>query len=176
MAEPKPYYGLSKILDKSKKRKELEKERAQAKKDYQNKKSSSTAVSGTMKDKQVDTTIGPKMSVDKKPVVKKTTTKKEETKTYQDAKLNESNAPRPNYTKDPIAFRTGPQVSPKKEMSTMEKAKDIIGVGREATEKEKMGRSLQDAARRSMGMKKGGSVKCKRDGCAVRGKTKGKLY
>ena len=63
----------------------------------------------------------------------------------------------------------------KKEMTMMEKAKDIIGVGREATEKEKIGRALQDNARKSMGMKKGGKVYCK-DGCAVRGKTKGKLY
>jgi hypothetical protein len=41
--------------------------------------------------------------------------------------------------------------------------------------KKKCGRALQDNARKSMGMKKGGKVYCK-DGCAVRGKTKGKLY
>ena len=92
-------------------------------------------------------------------------------KPSQDAKLNKSNAPMPNFTPKKVDKMD----APKKEMTMMEKAKDIIGVGREATEKEKMGRALQDNARKSMGMKKGGKVYCK-DGCAVRGKTKGKLY
>jgi hypothetical protein len=176
MAEPKPYYGISKLSDRAKKRKEVAKERAQAKKDYQNKKSSSTAVSGTMKGKQVDTTISPNMSgikkVDKnfkpKPVEGP---EKLTFKPSQDAKLNKSNAPMPNFTPKKVDKMD----APKKEMTMMEKAKDIIGVGREATEKEKMGRALQDNARKSMGMKKGGKVYSK-DGCAVRGKTKGKLY
>jgi hypothetical protein len=135
-----------------------------------------TAVPGTMKGKQVDTTIGPNMSgikkVDKnfnpKPVEGP---EKLTFKPSQDAKLNKSNAPMPNFTPKKVDKMD----APKKEMTMMEKAKDIIGVGREATEKEKMGRALQDNARKSMGMKKGGKVYCK-DGCAVRGKTKGKLY
>jgi len=127
-----------------------------------------TAAPGSEGYKPTKTDIGPKMSVVKKPAPKP---KKEEVKTYQDAKLNKSNAPMPNFTPKKVDKMD----APKKEKTMMEKAKDIIGVGREATEKEKMGRALQDNARKSMGMKKGGKVYCK-DGCAVRGKTKGKLY
>ena len=102
----------------------------------------------------------------KKPVVKKTTPKKEETKTYQDAKLNKSNAPMPDFT-------------PKKETKT-----DMVDVAPKKEEFDRMqaARDQMKRARESMGMgsrfgyKKGGSVKRNmRDGCAVRGKTKGKL-
>jgi hypothetical protein len=133
-----------------------------------NKKETTDRAPGSEGYKPIKTDIGPKMSVDKKPAPKP---KKEEVKTYQDAKLNKSNAPMPNFTPKKVDKMD----APKKEKTMMEKAKDIIGVGREATEKEKMGRALQDNARKSMGMKKGGKVYCK-DGCAVRGKTKGKLY
>jgi len=144
-----------------------------------------TAVPGTMEGQQVDTTISPynkpkqkrdnSLKIEDENIKKliernKRNPKKEEVKTYQDSKPNQSNAP------SPFKPRKVEETAPtKKEMTMMEKAKDIIGVGREATEKEKMGRALQDNARKSMGMKKGGKVYCK-DGCAVRGKTKGKLY
>jgi len=158
-------------------------DRAKAKRDQAKGK---TAVPRTMKGQQVDTTISPyikpkqkrdnSLKIEDENLKKlvernKRNPKKEEVKTYQDAKLNKSNAPMPNFTPKKVDKMD----APKKEMTMMEKAKDIIGVGREATEKEKMGRALQDNARKSMGMKKGGKVYCK-DGCAVRGKTKGKLY
>jgi hypothetical protein len=183
MAEPKPYYGISKLSDRAKKRKEVAKERAQAKKDYQNKKSSSTAVSGTMKGKQVDTTISPNMSGIKKSERGQALFKNVKVPYKPTPKIEGNIASRVDNSDN---TRIGPNMNQvnkqdakstltKKEMTMMEKAKDIIGVGREATEKEKMGRALQDNARKSMGMKKGGKVYSK-DGCAVRGKTKGKLY
>ena len=141
-----------------------------------NKKETADRAPGSEGYKPTKTDIGPKnMSSDKKPNYKPNypninTDRIFKNKTYQDSKPNQSNAP------SPFKSRKVKDTAPtKKEMTMMEKAKDIIGVGREATEKEKMGRALQDNARKSMGMKKGGKVYCK-DGCAVRGKTKGKLY
>jgi hypothetical protein len=154
MAEPKPYYGISKLSDRAKKRKEVAKERAQAKKDYQNKKSSSTAVSGTMKGKQVDTTISPNMSGIKKSERGQASFKNVKVPYKPTPKIEGNIASRVDNSDN---TRIGPNMN------------------QEATEKEKMGRALQDNARKSMGMKKGGKVYCK-DGCAVRGKTKGKLY
>jgi hypothetical protein len=142
-----------------------------------------TAVSGTMQGKQVDTTMGPNMSQVNKPQRKKLIDKMPDKRVTPpkpegniasrvDNSDNTRIGPNMNQVNKPDAKSTP---APKKEMTMMEKAKDIIGVGREATEKEKIGRALQDNARKSMGMKKGGKVYCK-DGCAVRGKTKGKLY
>ena len=137
-----------------------------------NKKETADRAPGSEGYKPTKTDIGPFKKVDKnfnpKPVEGPG---KLTFKPSQDAKLNKSNAPMPNFTPKKVDKMD----APKKEMTMMEKAKDIIGVGREATEKEKMGRALQDNARKSMGFKKGGKVYCK-DGCAVRGKTKGKLY
>ena len=59
---------------------------------------------------------------------------------------------------------------PVNKKSTLDKVKDVIGIGRPATKKEKMGRSLQRKAQASMGFKKGGSI----DGCAKRGFTRAK--
>ena len=137
-----------------------------------NKKETTDKAPGSEGYKPTKTDIGPFKKVDKnfkpKPVEGP---EKLTFKPSQDAKLNKSNAPMPNFTPKKVDKMD----APKKEKTMMEKAKDIIGVGREATEKEKIGRALQDNARKSMGMKKGGKVYCK-DGCAVRGKTKGKLY
>jgi hypothetical protein len=90
----------------------------------------------------------------------------------------------------------------KKDMSTMDRIKDVIGIGRPATEREQMGRNMQKQAQGLMqrptsredmkkggkvhkmpdgtkmkgakhGMKHGGAVKAKSiDGIAVRGKTR----
>ena len=142
-----------------------------------------TAVSGTMKGKQVDTTMGPNMSGIKKSERGQALFKNVKVPYKPTPKIEGNIATRVDNSDN---TRIGPNMNQvnkqdakstltKKEMTMMEKAKDIIGVGREATEKEKMGRALQDNARKSMGMKKGGKVYSK-DGCAVRGKTKGKLY
>jgi hypothetical protein len=136
-----------------------------------------------MKGKQVDTTISPNMSGIKKSERGQASFKNVKVPYKPTPKIEGNIASRVDNSDN---TRIGPNMNQvnkqdakstltKKEMTMMEKAKDIIGVGREATEKEKMGRALQDNARKSMGMKKGGKVYCK-DGCAVRGKTKGKLY
>jgi hypothetical protein len=57
----------------------------------------------------------------------------------------------------------------KKDMSTMDRIKDVIGIGRPATEREQMGRDLQDNARKSMGMKKGGKVHKMPNGSMMKG-------
>ena len=113
----------------------------------------------------------------------------------QDAKPNQSNAPKPDYkTKKNLpplqekkkasssfkpfdkANKTEKKVLQKRfpeKKSTLDKVKDAIGIGRSATKKEKMGRSLQRKAQASMGMKKGGKVGgCKVDGIAIRGRTR----
>jgi hypothetical protein len=48
---------------------------------------------------------------------------------------------------EPVNKQDAKSTLTKKEMTMMEKAKDIIGVGREATEKEKMGRALEKRRR-----------------------------
>ena len=142
-----------------------------------------TAAPGSEGYKPIKTDIGPNMSQVNKPERGK--------RLFKDVKIDYKPRPKPegniaSRVDNSDNTRIGPNMNQinksdtktaptKKEMTMMEKAKDIIGVGREATEKEKMGRALQDNARKSMGMKKGGKVYCK-DGCAVRGKTKGKLY
>jgi len=147
-----------------------------------NKKETADRAPGSEGYKPTKTDIGPKMSVDKPERGKRL---------FKDVKIDYKPRPKPegniaSRVDNSDNTRIGPNMNQinksdtktaptKKEMTMMEKAKDIIGVGREATEKEKMGRALQDNARKSMGMKKGGKVYCK-DGCAVRGKTKGKLY
>ena len=113
----------------------------------------------------------------------------------QDAKPNQSNAPKPDYkTKKNLpplqekkkasssfkpfdkANKTEKKVLQKRfpeKKSTLDKVKDAIGIGRSATKKEKMGRSLQRKAQASMGFKKGGRVGgCKVDGIAIRGRTR----
>ena len=57
----------------------------------------------------------------------------------------------------------------KKDMPTMDRIKDVIGIGRPATEREQMGRDLQDNARKSMGMKKGGKVHKMPNGSMMKG-------
>jgi uncharacterized protein HemX len=112
--------------------------------------------------------------------------KSEETKTYQDAKLNKSNAPMPGFTpKKPEVKK--PEVK-KPEVKKFSPKKVDAADKAEAPKKEEFdrmqaARDQMKRARESMGMgsrfgyKKGGSVKRNmRDGCAVRGKTKGKLY
>ena len=92
----------------------------------------------------------------------------------QDAKPNPSNAPRPDYTAKSIEKKGENKKTniekPVNKKSTLDKVKDVIGIGRPATKKEKMGRSLQRKAQASMGFKKGGSI----DGCAKRGFTRAK--
>ena len=92
----------------------------------------------------------------------------------QDAKPNPSNAPRPDFTSTRIEKKGEAKKTnikkPVNKKSTLDKVKDAIGIGRPATKKEKMGRSLQRKAQASMGFKKGGSI----DGCAKRGFTRAK--
>ena len=92
----------------------------------------------------------------------------------QDAKPNPSNAPRPDFTSKRVEKKDGDKKTnikkPVNKKSTLDKVKDVIGIGRPATKKEKMGRSLQKKAQASMGFKKGGSI----DGCAKRGLTRAK--
>ena len=92
----------------------------------------------------------------------------------QDAKLNPSNAQRPDFTSKRVEKKDKTKKTninkPTNKKSTLDKVKDAIGIGRPATKKEKMGRSLQRKAQASMGFKKGGSI----DGCASRGYTKAK--
>jgi uncharacterized protein HemX len=102
----------------------------------------------------------------KKPGPKKFSPKKEETKTYQDAKLNKSNAPMPDFTPKKVDAADKAEAPKKEEFDRMQAARDQMKRARES-----MGMGSR------FGYKKGGSVKRNmRDGCAVRGKTKGKLY
>ena len=80
----------------------------------------------------------------------------------QDAKLNKSNAQRPDFTPKPVDKKVETKkVEPKKvtrNSSTIDKIKKTMGIGRKRTAKEDMGYELQNKARASMGMKHGGSV------------------
>jgi len=105
--------------------------------------------------KPTQTNKGPNMSAVNKP--KKTVNAPKKEQTYYKSNPNKSNAPRPDYT-------------PKKP-ETKEKEKfDRMAAAR----------NQQRMAQKAMGFKKGGMLKkggkvyCK-DGCAVRGKTRGKL-
>jgi len=100
----------------------------------------------------------------KKPEPKKFSPKKEETKTYQDAKLNKSNAPMPDFTPKKVDAADKAEAPKKEEFDRMQAARDQMKRARES-----MGMGSR------FGYKKGGKVYSK-DGCAVRGKTKGKLY
>ena len=96
----------------------------------------------------------------------RTNNKPESTTKSQDAKPNKSNTPKPDYSN-----------KTKAKTSMMDKFKSLVGADREPTAKEKLGRNLQDNARKSMGMKKGGAVKSRSrsiNGIAVRGLTKAK--
>ena len=123
-------------------------DRAKAKRDQVKGK---TAVSGTMKGKQVDTTKGPNMNRGTKP-----------------KKSGSVPAPRPRPESKVIyeeeALKIGPDMS---KVNKPEKKKfDRMAAAR----------NQQRMAQKSMGFKKGGSVKkCKRDGVCVRGKTKGRM-
>ena len=100
----------------------------------------------------------------KKPEPKKFSPKKEETKTYQDAKLNKSNAPMPDFTPKKVDAADKAEAPKKEKFDRMQAARDQMKRARES-----MGMGSR------FGYKKGGKVYSK-DGCAVRGKTKGKLY
>jgi hypothetical protein len=80
----------------------------------------------------------------------------------QDAKLNKSNAQRPDFTPQPVDKKVETRKSDPKKVtrnsSTIDKIKDVMGFGRKRTAKEDMGYELQNKARASMGMKHGGSV------------------
>ena len=98
----------------------------------------------------------------------RTNNKPESTTKSQDAKPNKSNAPKPDYSN-----------KTKAKTSMVDKFKSLVGADREPTAKEAMGRNQMNAARKSMGMKKGGNVKKYKkggsiDGCAVRGHTRAK--
>ena len=140
-----------------------------------NKKETADRAPGSEGYKPTKTDMGPNMSQVNKPERGK--------RLFKDVKIDYKPRPKPegniaSRVDNSDNTRIGPNTKntpTKKEMTMMEKAKDIIGVGREATEKEKMGRALQDNARKSMGMKKGGAVKHRGDGCCMKGKTKGRM-
>ena len=118
---------------------------------------------------------------------KKTTTKvvpKASIKS-QDAKPNQSNAPKPNFKSFDKATKAEKKVLQKRfpekksevKKSEVKKSKPrstlqkLFGA---SEEKRKLGRNMQKRAAASMGMKHGGKVgsKCKMDGIAKRGRTR----
>lgn len=114
-----------------------------------------TAVPGTMKGKQVDTTKGPNMNQVNKPV-----TKKKETSSMP--------APRPRPESKVMYEEEALKIGPN--MSKVNKPK------KKKFDRMAAARNQQSAAQKMMGFKKGGSVKRNmRDGCAMRGKTKGRM-
>jgi len=111
-----------------------------------------TAVPGTMKGEQVDTTKGPNMNRGTKP--------KKETGSMP--------APRPRPESKVMYEEEALKIGPN--MSKVNKPE------KEKFDRMAAARNQQRMAQKSMGFKKGGSVKRNmRDGCAVRGKTKGKM-
>ena len=80
----------------------------------------------------------------------RTNNKPESTTKSQDAKPNNSNAPKPDYSNKTKA---------KTKTSMVDKSKSLVGADREPTAKEAMGRNQMNAARKSMGFEKGGKVK-----------------
>ena len=99
----------------------------------------------------------------------------------QDARPTKSNAQRPDFTPQPVDKKVETRKSDPKKVtrnsSTIDKIKDVMGFGRKRTAKEDMGYELQNKARASMGMKKGGAVKSRSrsiNGIAVRGLTRAK--
>ena len=130
------------------------------------------AVPGTMKGKQVDTTKGPNMSATNKPKTKpapapkKSTVKKDGKGTgllFDKNKLTDTFLRKEKRdlrkTKTPDS---GP--SPKKKEKKFDRMKAA--------------RNQQRAAQKSMGFKKGGKVSsCSKraDGCAMKGKTRGRM-
>ncbi len=102
----------------------------------------------------------------------------------QDAKPNQSNAPKPNFKSFDKATKAEKKVLQKRfpekksevKKSEVKKSKPrstlqkLFGASKE---KRKLGRNMQKRAQASMGMKKGGKVGgCKVDGIAIRGRTR----
>jgi hypothetical protein len=130
--------------------------------------------------KPTKTDMGPNMSqvnkMDKKPAP---APKKDTAPVYQDAKLNKSNAPQPNMNQvnKPDAKSTP---APKKGEDKMEWAKNAMKSAQGLLQRPT---SMKKGGKVGMGMtknnyKKGGSVSsCSKraDGCAVKGKTKGRM-
>jgi hypothetical protein len=167
MALPKPYYGKSKL---SRTKGYFERKAVSEKsvfkiilKIIKNKKETTDRAPGSEGYKPTKTDIGPNMSGIKKS--------ERGQNIFKDVKIDYKPRPKPegniaSRVDNSDNTRIGPNMNQvnkqdakstltKKEKTMMEKAKDIIGVGREATEKEKMGRALQDNARKSYGYEKG---------------------
>ena len=184
MAKDNDKYGKKEIQEnikkfgplKKKPKKELTLEERQPRKLFPNKKDAvnnmmfarqkkKAAVSGTMKGKQVDTTKGPNMSQVNKPERKRVADN------INKKDLKPAPAPKPKAVSGSESFKPtdtkkGPNMS---KVNKPEKKENKM-------DRREMGRALQRKAQASMGFKKGGSVKRNmRDGCAVRGKTKGKM-
>jgi hypothetical protein len=187
MAKDKDKYGIKETRAnikkygplKSKPKKELTLEERQPRKLFPNKteavnnmmfarQKKKKAVPGTMKGKQVDTTKGPNMSATNKPIAKpaparkKLINKKTDIKYGPDKKIMDKVVEKfkPAEKTDLRKLKTpdsGP--APKKK--------------EEKFDRMAAARNQQRMAQKSMGFKKGGTVK--RDGCAVRGKTKGRM-
>ena len=133
--------------------------------------------------KPTKTDMGPNMSqvnkMDKKPAP---APKKDTAPVYQDAKLNKSNAPQPNMNQvnKPDAKSTP---APKKGEDKMEWAKNAMKSAQGLLQRPTSPSDYKKGGKVGMGMtknkyKKGGSVSsCSKraDGCAVKGKTKGRM-
>lgn len=133
--------------------------------------------------KPTKTDMGPNMSqvnkMDKKPAP---APKKDTAPVYQDAKLNKSNAPQPNMNQvnKPDRDKTVRDAMPKKGEDKMEWAKNAMKSAQGLLQRPT---SMKKGGKVGMGMtknnyKKGGSVSsCSKraDGCAVKGKTKGRM-
>ena len=142
-----------------------------------------TAAPGSEGYKPTKTNMGPNMSqvnkMDKKPAP---APKKETAPVYQDAKLNRSNAPQPNMNQvnKPDRDKTVRDAMPKKGEDKMEWAKNAMKSAQGLLQRPT---SMKKGGKVGMGMtknnyKKGGSVSsCSKraDGCAVKGKTKGRM-
>ena len=152
------YEEIKKQLKESYKSKRTKDKKADTKKVEPKK---ATRAPGSKRFKPTNTKLGPNMGAVNKPKAKPVTKKKE---------TGSMPAPRPRpeskvmYEEE--ALKIGPNMS---KVNKPEKKKETM-------DRRAMGRALQRKAQASMGFKKGGSVKRNmRDGCAVRGKTKGKM-
>jgi hypothetical protein len=175
MVMPRKQGIIAGLKEKVAKRKQTAKERMQGKKDYKNKKSSAQAVSGTMKGKQVDTTKGPNMSKVNKPTGGSTGMKGKQVDTTKGPNMSVNKKPANKPAEKKTGSGTGVTMTSMGASKLEPRNKD-----------ERMNLKKRGPSKPGMtGFKKGGSCKSrkgyksggmvKRDGCAMRGKTRGRM-
>ena len=184
MVMPRKQGIIAGLKEKVAKRKQTAKERMQGKKDYKNKKSSAKAVSGTMKGKQVDTTKGPNMSKVNKPAAKKPAPKKDTANlALVKAGMKIAGGKKPANKPEKKKFDRMAAARNQQRM-----AQESMGASKlePRNKDERMNLKKRGPSKPGMtGFKKGGSCKSrkgyksggmvKRDGCAMRGKTRGRM-